>query len=144
MQGLRAGRRLFFAAAWLALGMLSGGGTGWLAAAHAQPLAVKTQEQAVRVVRVVEGLEHPWGLAFLPDGRMLVTERPGRLRIVDAQGALSEPVQGVPPVNARAQGGLTHDGTAAMRRLRRARRLRRVTPAMSGASRSAHLAGPSC
>lgn len=60
----------------------------------------------VRVTTVVEGLEHPWGLAFLPDGRMLVTERPGRLRIVSTDGSLSGPVSGLPRVQARGQGGL--------------------------------------
>lgn len=58
------------------------------------------------VETVASGLEHPWGLAFLPDGRMLVTERPGRLRIVGADGRLSSPVQGLPSVMARGQGGL--------------------------------------
>lgn len=60
----------------------------------------------VRVETVARGLEHPWGLAFLPDGRMLVTERPGRLRLVERDGRLSEPLSGVPPVYARGQGGL--------------------------------------
>lgn len=64
------------------------------------------QAQALRPVTVAKGLQHPWGLAFLPDGRMLVTERPGRLRIVSPQGAIGEPVQGVPAVDARGQGGL--------------------------------------
>jgi len=54
---------------------------------------------------VVDGLEHPWGLAFLPDGRMLVTEKQGRLRIV-ADGKLSVPVGGLPSVDARQGGGL--------------------------------------
>ena len=58
------------------------------------------------VVTVAEGLEHPWGLAFLPDGRMLVTERPGRLRIVAKNGTLSSPLKGVPAVYASGQGGL--------------------------------------
>ena len=62
----------------------------------------------VRAETVARGLEHPWALAFLPDGRMLVTERPGRLRIVTANGTISEPVAGVPDVFARGQGGL-HD-----------------------------------
>ena len=55
---------------------------------------------------IASGLEHPWGFAFLPDGRFLVTERPGRLRIVDADGSLSAPLTGVPEVLARSQGGL--------------------------------------
>jgi aldose sugar dehydrogenase len=60
---------------------------------------------AARVVDVARGLERPWGLAFLPDGRLLVTERPGRLRIVTG-GGLSAPLAGVPAVFARGQGGL--------------------------------------
>ena len=60
----------------------------------------------IKVETVAEGLEQPWGLAFLPDGRMLVTEKPGRLRIVAKDGALSAPVAGVPEVDDRRQGGL--------------------------------------
>ena len=60
----------------------------------------------VLVETVADGLVHPWGLTFLPDGRMLVTERPGRLRIVSPEGQLSEPLAGVPEVYARGQGGL--------------------------------------
>lgn len=58
------------------------------------------------VTTVAEGLEHPWGLAFLPDGRALVTERPGRLRLLGADGTLSAPLAGVPAVRAVGQGGL--------------------------------------
>jgi glucose/arabinose dehydrogenase len=61
---------------------------------------------AHEVVTVAQGLQFPWGLAFLPDGRMLVTEKPGRMRIVTVDGKLSEPVAGLPPVAARGQGGL--------------------------------------
>jgi glucose/arabinose dehydrogenase len=62
---------------------------------------------AFDVVTVTEGLANPWGLAFLPDGKMLVTERPGRLRVVSADGQqMSEPVMGLPAVDARGQGGL--------------------------------------
>jgi glucose/arabinose dehydrogenase len=61
---------------------------------------------AFDVVTIADGLANPWGLAFLPDGRMLVTERPGHLRIVSADGTVSEPVAGLPPVDARGQGGL--------------------------------------
>lgn len=58
------------------------------------------------VETVASGLENPWGLAFLPDGRMLVTERPGRLRLVRQQGQISRPLTGVPNVAGRGQGGL--------------------------------------
>ena len=69
--------------------------------------SVNSEEHAFRIVRIVERLEHPWGLAFLPDGRMLVTERPGRLRIVGADGRLAPaPVGGVPVVVVAGQGGL--------------------------------------
>ena len=61
---------------------------------------------ALKVENIAGGLEHPWSLAFLPDGRMLVTERPGRLRLVSSGGQLSEPLSGVPEVYARGQGGL--------------------------------------
>lgn len=65
-----------------------------------------TQDGKVRVVTVATGLERPWGIAFLPDGRALVTERPGRLRIVSTDGRVSEPLDGVPAVDAVNQGGL--------------------------------------
>jgi glucose/arabinose dehydrogenase len=61
---------------------------------------------AFDVVTAASGLQNPWGMTFLPDGRMLVTEKPGRLRVVKADGTLSEPVAGVPAVDARGQGGL--------------------------------------
>ena len=59
-----------------------------------------------RVVTVAEGLEHPWSIAFLPDGDMLVTEQAGRLRIVRGGRLLSEPVEGIPEVVYAGQGGL--------------------------------------
>jgi glucose/arabinose dehydrogenase len=68
-----------------------------------QPAAVKGVLQAETVAK---GLEHPWALEFLPDGRILVTERPGRLRIVERDGRVSKPLHGVPQVFARGQGGL--------------------------------------
>jgi glucose/arabinose dehydrogenase len=81
--------------------------------ALAAPIVVKadapiarTGQGPVRLVTVAEGLEHPWGIAFLPDGRALVTERPGRLRIVATDGKLGEPLAGVPAVHAVNQGGL--------------------------------------
>ncbi|QRM30722.1 PQQ-dependent sugar dehydrogenase [Microvirga sp. VF16] len=66
----------------------------------------RTDKVEVIVETVSRNLENPWGLAFLPNNRMLVTERPGRLRIVDANGTLSEPLQGIPRIVARGQGGL--------------------------------------
>jgi len=72
----------------------------------AQP-QIATQEHRVRVVTVASGLAHPWSLAFLPDGRMLVTERPGRLRVLAKDGSLDpKPVEGLPRVDAQGQGGL--------------------------------------
>jgi glucose/arabinose dehydrogenase len=65
-----------------------------------------SREHAFRAVKVVEGFEHPWSLAFLPDGRILVTERPGRLRIVRDGRLEPRPVSGLPPIVARGQGGL--------------------------------------
>jgi aldose sugar dehydrogenase len=61
---------------------------------------------AFDVVTVAEGLDKPWGLTFLPDGKMLVTEKAGRLRVVTPDGKLSEPVAGLPAVDNRNQGGL--------------------------------------
>ena len=60
----------------------------------------------VSVARFAKGLVHPWRLAFLPDGRLLVTERPGRIREVGKDGQLSNPIAGVPKVHAERQGGL--------------------------------------
>ena len=60
----------------------------------------------VRAIPVAQGLENPWAVAFLPEGRFLVTERPGRLRVVEADGRLNPPVAGLPWVAAGGQGGL--------------------------------------
>lgn len=67
---------------------------------------VRSRAADFRIVEVAGDLEHPWGLAFLPDGRMLVTERPGRLRIVGADGNLSAPLKGLPEIYDSGQGGL--------------------------------------
>ncbi|MDB5429174.1 MAG: Glucose dehydrogenase [Caulobacter sp.] len=67
---------------------------------------MRTAGVVFEVKTVAEGLENPWGLAFLPDGRLLVSERPGRLRIVGRDGTLSAPLAGVPKVEAQGQGGL--------------------------------------
>ena len=93
----------------------------WLAAAAIaaltlDPTAAQSQTSGIQVFRsangnlavetIATGLANPWSLAFLPDGRMLVTERPGRLRIVTRDGKLSQPVAGLPPLFVRGQGGL--------------------------------------
>lgn len=86
---------------------------------------LRTQAQPavgpLRIEMVAVGFEHPWGLAFLPEGRFLVTERPGRLRLVEADGRVGDPIGGVPAVVARGQGGLldviTDSGFASNRTL---------------------------
>ena len=73
----------------------------------AAPSQTATQEHSFRLVTVTSGLERPWSLAFLPDGRMLVTERAGRLRVLARDGTLDpKPVEGLPRVDAQGQGGL--------------------------------------
>ncbi|HEX8592324.1 MAG TPA: PQQ-dependent sugar dehydrogenase [Pseudomonas sp.] len=73
----------------------------------AQVQEFKSEQGSVTVEQVAKGLERPWALAFLPDKQgMLVTERPGNLRLVTADGKLSRPISGVPQVWANGQGGL--------------------------------------
>lgn len=66
----------------------------------------QSEQHDYRVVTVADGFEHPWSIAFLPGGDMLVTERPGRLRIVRNGQLLPDPVAGLPEVRAGGQGGL--------------------------------------
>ncbi|MEM8947934.1 MAG: PQQ-dependent sugar dehydrogenase [Pseudomonadota bacterium] len=68
--------------------------------------AITSDQATFRVELVTDGLEFPWGMAFLPDGGMLITERDGRLRAVAGDGELSGPIGGVPEVFASGQGGL--------------------------------------
>ena len=90
-------RRLLYGARRAALVLLAG-----VLAAAALPL----QAAEPKVVVVAHGLVNPWGLAFLPEGRMLVTEKPGRMRIIGADGKLGPPLPGLPRVAAEGQGGL--------------------------------------
>ncbi|WP_460563247.1 PQQ-dependent sugar dehydrogenase [Hydrogenophaga aquatica] len=82
----------------------------WAMATFAAGLAVVAQAQtvpsAVRAEVVARGLEHPWALAFVDGGRMLVTERPGRMRLIEPDGRVGPPIEGVPRVDAVGQGGL--------------------------------------
>src|SRR5687767_3814515 len=68
----------------------------------------RSADHSFRVVKVVEGLEQPWSLAFLPDARILITEKAGRLRMVHGGKLDSRPVAGLPEVTVHGQGGL-HD-----------------------------------
>lgn len=103
--------RIFLAVAVAALsGCAQGDGSG---SPDVQPSASAGDtnlqagaDAAPQVATFAANLEHPWALATLPDGRMLVTERPGRLRYVGRDGALSEPITGTPRVWAEGQGGL--------------------------------------
>ena len=75
--------------------------------AYAVEETFETETGAIQVSTIASGLSHPWAIAFLPgDGGMLVTERPGNLRRIGSDGSVSEPVAGVPEVDARGQGGL--------------------------------------
>lgn len=76
------------------------------AALATAPALAQAPAAPPKVQTVAHGLVNPWGLAFLPDGRMLVTERPGRMRIVGADGKAGPPLPGLPPVVAEGQGGL--------------------------------------
>jgi len=75
-------------------------------AVHSEARVIQTEKHSVQIVEIVKGLEHPWGMAFLPDGRILVTERPGRLRVVKDGQLEVEPITGLPPIAAKGQGGL--------------------------------------
>jgi glucose/arabinose dehydrogenase len=74
--------------------------------AQEKTAAMESAKAKFVVETMAIGLENPWSIAFLPDGRKLITERPGRLRILDQKGKLSGPVAGVPLVAAVGQGGL--------------------------------------
>ncbi|MGE0341208.1 MAG: PQQ-dependent sugar dehydrogenase, partial [Xanthobacteraceae bacterium] len=77
-----------------------------LAQAQNDSAPIKSEKADIRVEVIATGLQNPWGLAFLPDGRALVTERPGRLRMIGKDNKLSDPIAGVPEVAAVGQGGL--------------------------------------
>jgi glucose/arabinose dehydrogenase len=74
-----------------------------LAAQTKAPAAPRT---AIAVQSIAKGLNHPWGLQFLPDGRMVVSERAGAIRIVTRDGKISPPLSGVPAADVRGQGGM--------------------------------------
>ncbi len=67
---------------------------------------VTTSSGQIRIIEITRGLEHPWGMAFLPDGRILITERPGRLRLVENNQLARQPISGLPNIVAQGQSGL--------------------------------------
>ena len=90
--------------AWLSLALLS---FCELRLAQADTYAVQSAKHAFHVNKVLDGLENPWSMAFLPDGRMLITERAGRLRLVTKSFQLHPtPIAGLPKIKAAGQGGL--------------------------------------
>jgi len=91
-------RRLLATSAVLVLAFASSG--------QAVEETISSEQAEATVTTFADGLRHPWGLAFLPDGTMLVTEKDGQLRHVGEDGTLSEPIAGAPEVDARGQGGL--------------------------------------
>ncbi|HRK38627.1 MAG TPA: PQQ-dependent sugar dehydrogenase [Burkholderiaceae bacterium] len=70
------------------------------------PALSNATDEAITPVRVAQGLANPWAVAFLPDGRFLVTERKGNLRVVEANGTVGPPLAGLPRISAGGQGGL--------------------------------------
>ena len=97
-------KRSVLAAAAVGAALLASPGT---APGNGDAAVERSERAAFRVATFAAGLEHPWGAAFLPDGRLLVTERPGRMRLVDREGRVSPPLGGVPEVTAGDwEGGL--------------------------------------
>ena len=79
-------------------------GLGFAAIGNAAAETLRTEYQQIELETLIQGLDEPWGMAFLPDGRLLITERGGRLLLIEDGAA--RPVSGTPDVAARGQGGL--------------------------------------
>lgn len=94
-------KKMIIVALSLGLGL-----SGVHAARAEQTNAPEVAKTPLTVTEVATGLENPWGMQFLPDGRVLVTERPGRMRVIGKDGTLSKPISGLPEVAASGQGGL--------------------------------------
>lgn len=71
-----------------------------------QAQTIDTEHGPIQLTTIAEGLQHPWGMTFLPDGRMLVTERTANLRYVSMDGSISDPIAGLPDILVDGQGGL--------------------------------------
>lgn len=90
----------------LALGLVINSPMIFAQSVDTKTISIKTETGHIQIKTIAEGLENVWGMAFLPDGSMLVTERAGRMRIVSAEGKVGEPLTGLPPIVAKGQGGL--------------------------------------
>lgn len=101
-----ADTRLKKANAGLARTMILMGMLAWANVAAAAGDTFQTEKGAIKVETIARGLNKPWAIDFLPGGAMIVTERPGRLRLVSPSGRVSPPIAGVPRVDPRGQGGL--------------------------------------
>ena len=99
-------RRALHAAALVFAVSALGPGNPDEARAQGKAEVFSTEKGRISVTTVADGLASPWGISFLPDGRMIVTEKPGTLRLVAADGTVSDPIDGVPAVDPRGQGGL--------------------------------------
>jgi glucose/arabinose dehydrogenase len=99
-------RSLPVAISCLLIAACSSGANSAAARASANTGRVVASDATARVTVVAGGLKHPWGMAFLPDQRALVTEKPGQLRIVTLDGRVGEPIVGVPKVHTEGQAGL--------------------------------------
>ncbi|WP_425405641.1 PQQ-dependent sugar dehydrogenase [Hwanghaeella sp.] len=100
-------RRIRLGTVCLLLTGLLGFGVGQGAVAQtSETQAFQSDDYPLNVITVATGLRHPWGMAFLPDGRMIVTEREGDIRIVTSQGEISSPLKGLPKAYIRGQGGV--------------------------------------
>ena len=103
MRGLTQGSNLILG---MVLGLAACARPVPSAAEASAPHVETTQAGELRIETITSGLEHPWAVALLPDGGFLVTERPGRMRRIAADGKVSAPIAGVPAVFAEGQGGL--------------------------------------
>src|SRR5687767_12401259 len=104
--GTRTLTAALLGAAWLVGACTSRPADSAVTSDNAAAVQPAPPQEGYRVVTVVEGLDHPWSMAFMPNGDMLVTERSGQLRVVRGGQLQREPISGVPPVHARGQGGL--------------------------------------
>ena len=91
---------------WLTAALVGLLGSTSVGAAEMVEERIESDQLAFSIEKVAGGLEHPWAVAFLPDGRYLVSERPGRLNLIDDEGGEPRALEGLPEVSQHGQGGL--------------------------------------